>query len=153
MKKLWRLLGVIGFWLTWPALVVYLNRSERARILVVCGDDVLLLKPWFGINKWGIPGGGLHMGETPIDAALREVHEETGLTVERSRVKKLFSAPYIYRGFRYPCHYFVVVFDHKPAVKTQKIEIAEYAWLDHRKLTIRNSHPDTLTTVEAWFES
>lgn len=30
-------------------------------------------------GQWALPGGRLDMGETPIEAALREVHEELGL--------------------------------------------------------------------------
>ncbi|MDV3221559.1 DUF4031 domain-containing protein [Intrasporangium sp.] len=37
--------------------------------------------------QWGSPGGWREPGETPIDNALRETHEETGLRVERSRVR------------------------------------------------------------------
>ncbi len=37
--------------------------------------------PRFG-GQWTLPGGGLEFGEDPVDAMVREVHEETGLTVE-----------------------------------------------------------------------
>lgn len=50
---------------------------------VVCfkGDHVLLVKRskppivW----QWSIPGGGQELGETTREAALRELHEETGI--------------------------------------------------------------------------
>ncbi|MEH6411671.1 MAG: NUDIX hydrolase [Hyphomonas sp.] len=46
------------------------------------GDDVLLIrrgtKPLAG--DWSIPGGRLEFGEHAGDAALRELHEETGVT-------------------------------------------------------------------------
>jgi 8-oxo-dGTP pyrophosphatase MutT (NUDIX family) len=33
-------------------------------------------------GTWGTPGGALHTGESPADGALREVHEELGLTAD-----------------------------------------------------------------------
>ena len=46
------------------------------------GDDVLLIrrgtKPLAG--DWSIPGGRLEFGERTAEGALRELHEETGIT-------------------------------------------------------------------------
>ena len=39
----------------------------------------LLLCHVTGQRHWDLPKGGIHPGETPIDAALRETQEETGL--------------------------------------------------------------------------
>ena len=33
-------------------------------------------------GSWQLPQGGLHIGETPLEAVWREVHEETGITAE-----------------------------------------------------------------------
>ncbi|MGI5202212.1 NUDIX hydrolase [Spirillospora sp. CA-108201] len=43
---------------------------------------ILIKRAYRGRNpgQWGLPGGGLEDGETPERAALRELHEEIGLT-------------------------------------------------------------------------
>lgn len=33
------------------------------------------------VGFWTLPGGGIDFGEAPVDAMVREVYEETGLTV------------------------------------------------------------------------
>jgi|TARA_B100000315_G_scaffold253274_1_gene291758 ADP-ribose pyrophosphatase YjhB (NUDIX family) len=53
---------------------------------VVTGEDRILLcrisdqVPEFA-GVWTLPGGGLNFGEDPADGMVREVFEETGLTV------------------------------------------------------------------------
>ena len=37
----------------------------------------------FGAGKWNGPGGKVEPGETPLECVVREVWEETGLTVSR----------------------------------------------------------------------
>ena len=41
----------------------------------------ILLQKRSDSNKWGIPGGMLDYGESAEEAAIREVHEETGVDV------------------------------------------------------------------------
>jgi 8-oxo-dGTP pyrophosphatase MutT (NUDIX family) len=151
-KRIWRALGVGLFWLLWPALVVYLRRGERARILIVHGDEVLLVRSWLGTRKWSLPGGGLHSDEPILQGCLRELREETGIVLAEKQVTKMFSSVFRHGGFRYLCHYFVAVLPEKPVVMTQKIEILDYAWVNRHELTAKNVQPDTLTTVTAWFE-
>lgn len=44
-------------------------------------------------NLWNLPGGGLELGETPWDGVIREVNEETGLTVEVKTLCGVYSKP------------------------------------------------------------
>lgn len=53
---------------------------------VVClrGDEVLLIRRGTEprLNEWSLPGGRIEWGEAAAAAALRELHEETGVTAE-----------------------------------------------------------------------
>jgi len=51
---------------------------------VIFNEDnrVLLLKSTYGDKHWGLPGGGLDMGETIHEALVRECNEELGIEVE-----------------------------------------------------------------------
>ena len=55
-----------------------------ALAVVVRGKDVLLVQrakePDLGL--WGYPGGHFEFGETALVAAVRELHEETGVIAE-----------------------------------------------------------------------
>lgn len=52
-------------------------------------DRVLLVRHIDG-DIWSTPGGMVEPGETPSDAALREVWEETGLSVRLARIVGVF---------------------------------------------------------------
>lgn len=65
------------------------GRFGAAGVLVRhMGDDG---EPWFFLARrsvhthlggtWAVPGGALDLGETPLDAALREFAEEVGVTL------------------------------------------------------------------------
>lgn len=43
---------------------------------------VLLVEQAYGQKAWTQPGGGLEVGETPVEGVLREILEETGCTAE-----------------------------------------------------------------------
>lgn len=54
--------------------------------IVVFQNKVLLMKrsrpSSDGLGYWELPGGGLEYGETPNEALLRELKEETGLDIK-----------------------------------------------------------------------
>ncbi|MDO5067686.1 MAG: NUDIX domain-containing protein [Propionibacteriaceae bacterium] len=60
------------------------------RVMLVAGPEVLLINdsdPGIpGSSWWVIPGGGIDDGESPLEAACREVFEETGLQLEASQL-------------------------------------------------------------------
>lgn len=55
---------------------------------VIVDGNRILLAHWNerGIGGWTLPGGGLEFGEDPVDAAVREIAEETGYVASVDRL-------------------------------------------------------------------
>lgn len=67
-----------------PAVLVYIRKGDRVLMIhrsTRPGD--------YHSGKWNGLGGKLEVDESPLQAALREVQEEAGLTLEPQRVKTL----------------------------------------------------------------
>ena len=64
-----------------------MTAPTRARVVIVSprGRVVLIRRRRDGERYWSFPGGGIRSGETPREAARREVHEELGLHVMPGR--------------------------------------------------------------------
>lgn len=49
--------------------------------VVINDDDAILLVHRRDNGLWALPGGGMDLGESIVDCAIREVREETGMNV------------------------------------------------------------------------
>lgn len=76
-----RLREKIGSDLIFNPAVVAVIRDAEGRVLFV--QEV-------GSAAWGLPAGAIEMGETPAQAVIREVFEETGLQVVEEAVLGVF---------------------------------------------------------------
>ena len=51
----------LGFMLLWPGLFLYFFASHRTRVILTCGDEILLIQDasryFFDTESWALPGG------------------------------------------------------------------------------------------------
>ena len=66
------------------------------------GQGRVLLQKRADNGFWGLPGGGIDMGETVEQGAIREVLEETGLHVTLKRLVGIYSDPKAHCVMIYP---------------------------------------------------
>jgi 8-oxo-dGTP pyrophosphatase MutT (NUDIX family) len=140
--------GRLLYWVAWPGTWLYLRWSTRSRMLVVYGDEVLVVKNWMGDGRYHLPGGGLHPDELPAKGAVRELYEETGATLHEDEIVPLASEMYRHDGFRYKCHYFAYRSHTRLVTKQTQLEIADIAWVKSSDVSIYDHGPEVLRALE-----
>ena len=102
--------------------------------------ELLLLKHRFG-GHWSFPKGHVEEGETEVETALREVHEETGLTIQLEDGVRQSVEYYPRPNIRKQVVYFLGYAD-DDRTRRQEEEISEIRWVPlksaHREVTFRN---------------
>ena len=60
---------------------IFRPKTRGAKCIVENNGKILLVKLNYAHHKWTIPGGGVQKKESFLEAAIREVKEETGIDV------------------------------------------------------------------------
>ncbi len=85
-------------------------------------------------GRWGVPGGKLEKGETPEQAAVRELSEETGISVESPSQVRYVGALYIRKpGVDYIYHLLRVQVEQMPDISLSN-EHENYKWASLKDL-------------------
>ena len=102
-------------------------------------------------DKWTGVGGKLEKGETPEECAIREVKEETGLTVKHLKLVGIITEPKFDRGGN-DWYVFVFVIDDFSG-ELMECEEGELEWIDNDKLVELNLWPTDKLFIPWTFEN
>ena len=117
-----------------------MNKVAKLVIVDNKGKYLLLYRnahPTFGDDP-DVPGGTSEDDETPIETMVREVYEETGIVVDKTKVSR------IYEGTdysMYETHYslFFLKLNNRPDVVISR-EHSSYEWLDRNEFLEKAEH-------------
>lgn len=126
---------------------------------VVVVDDqgrILLIRRTDNEN-WAVPGGGMDLGESISDAAIREVKEETGIDIEVTGVVGIYTNP------RHVIEYtsdgevrqeFSIVFTGRPVggSPTPSSESSEVRWVEPAAVPGYQMHSSMRTRIGHYLE-
>ena len=150
MKQLWRGLGILAFWLSWPLLWLAFYNSERSRLVMVHDGKFLLTKGWLGDGKWGTPGGGKHHSETPKQSLIREVREELGINLNEADLQLFFTERIKDKGCPMTLHYFLSQPAQKPEFRPRVLEVDDIAWITPSKFNSTNAGLSARHAAAEW---
>ncbi|KOU54944.1 NUDIX hydrolase [Streptomyces sp. MMG1533] len=113
-------------------------RMAAGALFFDAAGRVLMVEPTYK-SYWEIPGGYVETGESPLHAAIREVHEELGITPDLGRLLAVDWAPneaegdkvlYLFDGGQLSP-------DHLARISLQADELKSFAYFSPDEITQR----------------
>lgn len=118
------------------------------------GDRYLCLRAF---SNWDFPKGRVEKNETIMQAALRELEEETGLCIDDIKLLGLVAPIVHYKNKKKIAHYFLAerISDLDPYLPINpdlgKPEHDDFSWLNLSEM--QQMFPERLKEVLSWLES
>lgn len=148
-----RLIGRIFYYITWPGIFLIIKlQPPRTRIIIKNKDYILLVKDWLGTGKWSLPGGGLKKNEIPEDGAIREIFEETGLSLNRDDLISIGKLNLKSAGIGYSAYCYLLNVESKLKPTNNSKEIAEVEWFSLNSLEKLNLSPTVKQVLQALYK-
>jgi len=102
-------------------------RTEGALIAIWNQGELLLVKNSYR-DQYTLPGGYVHRGETPSQAASRELLEEVGLDVPSERFRPAFEGELPFEFRRDFLTIVEIDLDHRPEIRVDNREVVWAGW-------------------------
>lgn len=152
MINLKQTFGNLLFYLLYPGLYILLSKSHRTRVIIQVDEKVLFVNNWLGDKRQSLPGGGIKSGEKSIKAAIREVYEETGLTLDEMKLKPILKDQVVRdTGIKYYVDLYHVKLTKIMPTKSMHVEILRSDWEKwSEKINSKDVSNTTSQLLQAW---
>ncbi len=108
---------------------IFRPKTFGAKVIITCGDEVLLIRHSYASNNWTFSGGGIEVGETPQQAVTREIKEE--LSIDLIQTPKLLGKVESTIEYKRDTIYVLTINldpETRKAIQIDEIEITESKW-------------------------
>ena len=128
-----------------------------AGVLAVDEEGRLLLQRRRDTGQWAIPMGKQEFGETPVQCAIRETYEETGVRTGITGLLGIYSDPghiVYYDSDGETRQEYEVIFTGRPVSGSPEVneEASDVAWFAPDDLSTLDIHPTQLRQLRDWLD-
>ena len=124
------------------------RQLKGSQIVVLYHSKILLIQNTYRSGYY-LPGGGLHRHEKPLDAAVRELKEETGISVPKKELELLGSFNYSIDGTNICDWIYQTTLSKKTATHIDPLEIREAQFIELNTALKLHCQPHVLNIIKA----
>jgi ADP-ribose pyrophosphatase YjhB (NUDIX family) len=140
-----------------PAAPKATSVVPSANVIVVNGQGELLLIHRTDNGNWAVPGGGMDLGESITDTAVRETREETGITCEITGLVGIYTNPrhvILYTSNGEVRQEFSIVFTAQPVGGELRpsSESSEPQWVSPTAIPSLQMHPSMRQRIQHYLD-
>jgi ADP-ribose pyrophosphatase YjhB (NUDIX family) len=141
-----------------PAAPKATSIVPSANVIVVNDQGEILLIRRTDNGNWAVPGGGMDLGETIIDAAVRETEEETGIMCEITGLIGIYTNPrhvILYTSDGEVRQEFSIVFTARPVrgERRSSSESSEPRWVPPEAVLGLQMHPSMRQRIQHYLDN